>query len=47
MALTASSPSAAYGWRARIGMLQPTMASDTNPYEFYLMTPAGEQLVLT
>ena len=30
---------AAYGWRARIGMLQPTRVSDTNPYEFYLMAP--------
>jgi maleate isomerase len=38
---------AAYGWRARIGMLQPTRVSDTNPYEFYLMAPRGVQLVLT
>jgi maleate isomerase len=47
MPLTNTSPGAAYGWRARIGMLQPTMVSDTNPVEFYLMAPAGVQLVLT
>jgi maleate cis-trans isomerase len=47
MPLTTYSPGAAYGWRARIGMLQPTQASDTNPFEFYLMAPAGVQLVLT
>ncbi len=40
-------PGSAYGWRARIGLLQPTMVSDTNPYEFYLMAPPGVQLVLT
>ncbi len=40
-------PGAAYGWRARIGLLQPTMVSDTNPYEFYLMAPEGVQMVLT
>ena len=47
MPLRKASPGAAYGWRARIGMLQPTMASDTNPFEFYLMAPDGVQLVLT
>lgn len=47
MPLTSASPGAAYGWRARIGMLQPTMVSDTNPFEFYLMAPPGVQLVLT
>src|SRR5687768_17382271 len=47
MPLTNASPGAAYGWRARIGMLQPTMVSDTNPVEFYLMAPPGVQLVLT
>lgn len=47
MPVTNSSTGAAYGWRARIGMLQPTRVSDTNPYEFYLMAPRGVQLVLT
>jgi maleate isomerase len=41
------SPGAAYGWRARIGLLQPTVVSDNNPFEFYLMAPPGVQLVLT
>ncbi len=41
------SPGAAYGWRARIGLLQPGVVSDTNPYEFYLMAPEGVQMVLT
>ena len=40
-------PGAPYGWRARIALLQPTMVSDTNPYEFYLMAPDGVQMVLT
>lgn len=38
---------AAYGWRAKIGLLQPGVVSDTNPFEFYLMAPPGVQLVLT
>jgi maleate cis-trans isomerase len=38
---------ASYGWRARIGMLQPGIVSDTNPFEFYLMAPPGVELVLT
>jgi maleate cis-trans isomerase len=40
-------PGAPYGWRARIGLLQPTMVSDNNPFEFYLMAPPGVQMVLT
>ncbi len=40
-------PGASYGWRARLGLLQPRNVSDTNPYEFYLMAPDGVQLVLT
>jgi maleate cis-trans isomerase len=28
-------------------MLQPTMVTDNNPFEFYLMAPPGVQLVLT
>ncbi len=36
-----------YGWRARIGVLQPSMVGDNNPYEFYLMAPRGVQLLLT
>ena len=42
-----ASPGAAYGWRARFGMLQPTTVTDNNPFEFYLMAPPGVQLVLT
>lgn len=38
---------AAYGWRARFGLLQPSMVCDTNAYEFYLMAPPGVQLLLT
>jgi maleate isomerase len=38
---------AAYGWRARIGVLQPSMVTDNNPFEFYLMAPPGVQLLLT
>lgn len=38
---------AGYGWRARIGLLQPGSVSDTNPFEFYMMAPEGVQLVLT
>lgn len=41
------SPGSTYGWRARIGLLQPSLVSDTNPYEFYLMAPQGVQLLLT
>lgn len=40
-------PGAPYGWRARIGLLQPNMVSDNNPYEFYLMAPPGVQMVLS
>ena len=40
-------PSRAYGWRARIGLLQPGEVSDTNPFEFYMMAPEGVQMVLT
>lgn len=40
-------PGAPYGWRARIGLLQPSMVSDNNPIEFYLMAPPGVQMVLT
>ncbi len=40
-------PGAPYGWRARIGLLQPSMVSDNNPIEFYLMAPQGVQMVLT
>ena len=41
------SQGAAYGWRARIGLLQPGVVSDTNPFEFYMMAPPGVQMVLT
>jgi maleate cis-trans isomerase len=42
-----ASSGASYGWRARFGLLQPTLVSDNNPFEFYLMAPPGVQLVLT
>jgi maleate isomerase len=37
----------AYGWRARIGVLSPSMVFDTHPFEFYLMAPPGVQLVMS
>src|SRR6266567_403787 len=40
-------PGASYGWRARMGVLQPGIVSDTNPIEFYLMAPPGVQMILT
>lgn len=36
-----SHPGAAYGWRARIGFLQPAMGNPNHPYEFYLIAPEG------
>jgi maleate cis-trans isomerase len=45
--MTTAYPGAPYGWRARIGLLQPSMVSDNNPIEFYLMAPPGVQMVLT
>jgi maleate isomerase len=36
-----SNPGAAYGWRARIGFIQPSMANPNHPHEFYLMVPDG------
>jgi maleate isomerase len=32
---------AAYGWRGRIGFLQPAMANPNHPHEFYLIVPEG------
>ncbi len=32
---------AAYGWRARIGFLQPGMANPNHPHEFYMIVPEG------
>jgi maleate cis-trans isomerase len=40
-------PGASYGWRARLGLLQPGNVSDNNPFEFYLMAPTGVQMILT
>ena len=37
---------ASYGWRARIGMLVPSLPFDTNVHEFYLMAPDGVSLVI-
>lgn len=44
---TTASPGATYGWRARIGFVTPTAASENNPFEFYLMAPEGVTIVLT
>ena len=41
------SPGAEYGWRARIGFLQPSQVTDVNSFEFYLMAPPGVMLCLT
>ncbi|MFC1814643.1 hypothetical protein ACFL0M_01625 [Thermodesulfobacteriota bacterium] len=35
----------AYGWRARIGMLNPTIIDSTFPYEFYKVAPPGVMLL--
>lgn len=47
MPLTSLPPGAAYGWRARIALMQPTGIAENNPYEFYLMAPPGVTLVTT
>ncbi len=36
----------AYGWRARIGFLQPGGANPHHPHEFYLMVPEGVSITL-
>ncbi|AZG09750.1 hypothetical protein EGT29_18840 [Pigmentiphaga sp. H8] len=36
-----------YGYRARIGYTSPMAATETFPYEFYRMAPAGVTLVLS
>src|SRR5690348_1077756 len=40
-------PGATYGWRARVGLIQPGAVAENNPYEFYLMAPQGVTLVAT
>ena len=40
MSATAT-PGAAYGWRARIGFLQPRSGNPNHPHEFYLLAPEG------
>lgn len=45
MPLLSAPPGAAYGWRARIALMQPSGVAENNPYEFYLMAPEG--VVLT
>jgi maleate cis-trans isomerase len=47
MALIQNSPGAAYGWRARIGLVQSGPVAENNPYEFYLMAPQGVTIVVT
>ncbi len=47
MALVQSSSGAAYGWRARIGLVQSGPLAENNPYEFYLMAPPGVTIVIT
>lgn len=36
---------AAYGWRARVGKLNPTIVASTFVYEFYKVVPAGVMLL--
>jgi maleate cis-trans isomerase len=36
----------AYGWRARIGFLQPGGVNPYHPHEFYLMVPDGVSITL-
>jgi maleate cis-trans isomerase len=36
----------AYGWRARIGFLQPGGANPHHPHEFYMMAPDGVSITL-
>lgn len=40
-----ASPGAPYGWRARIGLLQPGRANPNHPYEFYMVAPQGVTLI--
>jgi maleate isomerase len=47
MAVIQSSPGAAYGWRGRVGLIQSGPVAENNPYEFYLMAPAGVTIVVT
>lgn len=50
MPLLSAPPGAAYGWRARIALMQPSGVAENNPYEFYLMAPPGvvlERLAFT
>lgn len=47
MPLTNASPGAAYGWRGRVGWLQPGDFAENNPYEFYLQAPAGVTICVT
>lgn len=34
-----------YGWKGRVGFINPSATSDTVPYEFYKIAPDGLQLV--
>ena len=47
MGIARYSPGAAYGWRARIGMVFPSIVADTNVHEFYLIAPQGVELIIT
>ncbi len=38
---------AAYGWRARFGLLAAHPAPENIPFEFYLMAPPGVTLIIT
>jgi maleate isomerase len=40
-------PGSTYGWRARIGFIGPSPATENGPYEFYRMAPSGVTLVET
>ncbi len=37
---------ASYGWRARIGFIQPSAGNPNHPHEFYLLAPEGVTISL-
>ncbi|MSQ26992.1 MAG: hypothetical protein EXR51_02495 [Dehalococcoidia bacterium] len=47
MPLLEAPTGATYGWRGRIGFIQPGAVAENNPFEFYLMAPPGVTLVMT
>ena len=47
MPLLEAPQGATYGWRGRIGLIQPGAVAENNPYEFYLIAPPGVTVVIT